>query len=759
MINYPRMRILIAVVTCHKLRSRVAAQRETWVKDMHGADLRFFYGGGQVEREDEVILPVGDDYRSLPEKCRLMFKWALEKGYDWCVKIDDDVYLRPERLLAAVPHGSDYVGRHRGPTNGHPAPYCSGFCYWMSKKAMKARVEGGNINDFNEDLTTGNILMRAGIDGTHDPRYVVARSGRNVISGREGPRRGNAIIASCEYNPDEMLAVHQEYLTMPSGVGYVKMPENTPFDRVDVLVKTFLRDGFMKRCTKSIEQSLPGARMVVVDDGWESREKIAGYADLRERGHIVQWMPFDSGYGAKSNAAARHYNRDYVLRIADDFDMGADAAREGVLKMLDVLDNDPGVGIVSGRVDNNPYEGYVRQVVREDGLKDMTAIRVPEDAPRLRIPNGTEYVLCDYTVNFSLIRRELLTSFQWDERFKIGGDHLDLYMHCWEEGMMVAYCVGVNVNTMPVFPGAIHREYPLYRKRARLALPWTFERHGWNSWTNFDGNMDTRESVQQWAEKNKHLMPHPLASDKLRPQRRYCIDPSYKERSEVPHFDDTVESDQEYQVEVYDLAREIFVQRGFSSVVDIGCGNAHKLMDRFTPNETTGVEVEPTLSWLRKNHPERRWLSHDQLDQWTCDMVICADVIEHVQDPDELLDAIHRLQPKVVVISTPDRALIPGGLSGPPRNKHHIREWTSGEFASYLSTRATILRHFISNQEQWTQVAVLDGMGPRVDEPRTIVDHMSARKERARLINEQVQRRIAARKEAQARILCRPGAA
>lgn len=30
-------------------------------------------------------------------------------------------------------------------------------------------------------------------------------------------------------------------------------------------------------------------------------------------------------------------------------------------------------------------------------------------------------------------------------------------MHCWKKGMKVAYCVGVNVDTMPPFPGVVAR--------------------------------------------------------------------------------------------------------------------------------------------------------------------------------------------------------------------------------------------------------------------------------------------------------------
>jgi len=106
------MRILVACITCHKFRDRADAQRKTWVPDLVGADIRFFVGGGEPERPDEVILPVDDGYRALPEKVKYVFQWALNHGYDWCVKIDDDVYLRPDRLLNAIPkEGGDHFFR------------------------------------------------------------------------------------------------------------------------------------------------------------------------------------------------------------------------------------------------------------------------------------------------------------------------------------------------------------------------------------------------------------------------------------------------------------------------------------------------------------------------------------------------------------------------------------------------------------------------------------------------------------------------
>lgn len=492
-------RVLIGVVTCHKYRSRSDAQRRTWVRDVEGMDVRFFVGGGDALRDDEVVLDVDDGYAVLADKVAAMFRWALENGYDYVFKCDDDVYLRPERLLAAVPYGEDYVGRLRGAALGHPAPYCSGFGYWMSRVAMEVRVGVGDGTLLPEDLLTGNVLHTAGIVGEYDGRYVVCRSTRNAISRREGPRADNDVIAACEFDGEEMDATHQEWLTLPSGEGYVVVKSGSVFDDVDVMVKTFLRDGLMKRCVKGVEQFLHGSRLIVVDDGWESRSKISYYSGLRLRGHIVVNAPFDTGYGAKNNIAAKHYERKYVLRIADDFDMSGDAVADGVRAMIDVLESDPSVGIASGRVGGYPYEGMVAFKEREDGLKDVVATRVPEDAPRLRTDKGTEYVLCDYTVNYSLIRRELMEGFVWDEKYKIGGDHLDLYMHAWKMGFKVAYVVGANVDIQRARQSYIDPCYGKYRGRARLALPWTYERHGWASFTGFDGVTDTRESAERWV--------------------------------------------------------------------------------------------------------------------------------------------------------------------------------------------------------------------------------------------------------------------
>lgn len=175
------------------------------------------------------------------------------------------------------------------------------------------------------------------------------------------------------------------------------------------------------------------------------------------------------------------------------------------------------------------------------------------------------------------------------------------------------------------------------------------------------------------------------------------------------HFDDTPLKD-EWQKEVYQFARDVLNKNGLRSVLDVGCGGGYKLLQEFEGAVRAGVEVEPTLSWLRSTYPSETWLEQAE-GHW--DLVVCSDVIEHVQDPDALLRSILSVRPKWIVISTPDRDLIPkADPLGPPRNKAHIREWSFEEFGSYLSEHLEVVEHFISNAEQCTQCCLCKQKSP-----------------------------------------------
>lgn len=185
----------------------------------------------------------------------------------------------------------------------------------------------------------------------------------------------------------------------------------------------------------------------------------------------------------------------------------------------------------------------------------------------------------------------------------------------------------------------------------------------------------------------------------------YFIRDGYRHRSEASYFDDTECTDQ-WQREVYRFAREVFDQKHLTTVCDIGCGSATKLVRYFAGCNIIGLDVPKTCEWLRRKYPNLSWMELDfkNAPSLRADLVIAADVIEHVLDPDELLEYIASLDPKYVVLSTPDRNLLGAGThDGPPHNPTHIREWSFAEFEAYAGNRFQVLEHFISNRAQATQ--------------------------------------------------------
>ncbi len=188
---------------------------------------------------------------------------------------------------------------------------------------------------------------------------------------------------------------------------------------------------------------------------------------------------------------------------------------------------------------------------------------------------------------------------------------------------------------------------------------------------------------------------------------KYFIHDKYTERLDNEQFDDTGYTD-EHQDEVYSYAKGIWLTRKFDGFVcDVGCGSGYKLLKYFKDVKTIGIDVGKTVEFLQDKYPSRLWYdqTYPSVDYNVIDMVICADAIEHVQDPDQLLKNIQYLKPKIIVISTPDRDML-FNHNGPPQNLAHVREWSYHELQKYISQFFEIEEHFISSITQCTQCII-----------------------------------------------------
>jgi hypothetical protein len=238
------------------------------------------------------------------------------------------------------------------------------------------------------------------------------------------------------------------------------------FNKITVGIRTFLRDEHLVVAVQGILANMPGAQIIIADDGWMTPEKSLFYQNLRNWGHIASHLYFDVGFGFKSNCIVQSNIRPYLLIGSDDFDFTQDAA-EGIKKLESVLDNNPEISIASGRVRNRPYEFLLEE---KDGVVKEHPLDVDING------RGQSFIECDLTVNYCLVRREVFKFVRWDDDVKIGGgEHGAWFLDVKRAGFKVAYVPGVSINEQNLRSS---QEYRRYRARANSPERPCFERRG-----------------------------------------------------------------------------------------------------------------------------------------------------------------------------------------------------------------------------------------------------------------------------------------
>jgi hypothetical protein len=215
------MKLLIAISSCERDRTTGVndAVRATWGADVagtntaeHAVDYKFFIGGSTVVDADEVSLDVPDDYLSLTYKTQAAHQWAIVHGYSHIFQTFTDVYVRPERLLAAAVEYTpekEYVGFVLvDPTTNQP--YASGGAgYMLTARASAFMQDADPLEDWAEDRWTGIVMRRNGVGLFNDHRY-----GPKVrpILARNTQITSHLSRATGKYEPQWMKNTHKMYL-------------------------------------------------------------------------------------------------------------------------------------------------------------------------------------------------------------------------------------------------------------------------------------------------------------------------------------------------------------------------------------------------------------------------------------------------------------------------------------------------------------------------------------------------------------------
>jgi SAM-dependent methyltransferase len=156
-----------------------------------------------------------------------------------------------------------------------------------------------------------------------------------------------------------------------------------------------------------------------------------------------------------------------------------------------------------------------------------------------------------------------------------------------------------------------------------------------------------------------------------------------------------IESSRLFQYHVYQRAAELLSRKAGARVLDIGCGTARKAVELLIPRSGRyiGLDQGSAVEYCKKTvQASNAEFLVDDLENPTprpgqFDLVVCADVIEHLGAPEKLLGfALAALAPGGrFIISTPERDVMrgPGALRSP--NPDHVREWNRTEFRKLLA--------------------------------------------------------------------------
>jgi SAM-dependent methyltransferase len=181
---------------------------------------------------------------------------------------------------------------------------------------------------------------------------------------------------------------------------------------------------------------------------------------------------------------------------------------------------------------------------------------------------------------------------------------------------------------------------------------------------------------------------------------RYCLPDSYRANTSVP----TIEADfgdywneeriarsMDYQYDVYAAARVLADRHSLVSAADFGCGVATKLNHFLGHLSPTGFDQPTVGTYIRKTFPRIAFraidLENPELhlsDADHFDLTICCDVIEHLLEPDRLMEALRTHTAGLVVLSTPERDLTRGPGATRCDKPEHVREWNQAEFGEYV---------------------------------------------------------------------------
>lgn len=135
------------------------------------------------------------------------------------------------------------------------------------------------------------------------------------------------------------------------------------------------------------------------------------------------------------------------------------------------------------------------------------------------------------------------------------------------------------------------------------------------------------------------------------------------------------------------LILQLMAELSFDSVLDVGCGNGETLRaiaERFPNARLSGVDLSPSV--VQQNQAAWPEVDFAPLDLGEAalprsfDLVVCTEVVEHVQDADRALQHLRRMCERHLILTVPAGPVFPID-----RGVGHVRHFQRDELCARLA--------------------------------------------------------------------------
>ena len=166
----------------------------------------------------------------------------------------------------------------------------------------------------------------------------------------------------------------------------------------------------------------------------------------------------------------------------------------------------------------------------------------------------------------------------------------------------------------------------------------------------------------------------------------------------------------------YHVLYDHVAQQQPHTFLDAGCGEGEsikRLNDVLVNSTVHGFDINPEcVAFCKQTYPHQNWQVGDiyktNYSDHFFDMVMCCEVLEHLQQPQKALEELIRISKKYLLLSVPHEPYFQIGSfcrgkywKNWGNHPEHINHWNSRSFCHFLRSNGKIKKIKMTNSFPW----------------------------------------------------------